>query len=317
MAHWAQGTYTVVNRAKYVGNGEPRYRSGWEFSFMKFCDSNDAVLQWASESIAIPYRHPLTGKMTQYIPDFLITYRTRGNQMRAELIEIKPKKQSVIESKMSSKERAIVAINYAKWDAATKWARRNGLVFRVITEQDMFHNGRAWATKYGMTRKLEELFDLPPTEEEVDHALPTLPTNRQTLQALDDAIDKVDNALPAVRGLEATDTEMDELAGLATGSYKDLMDLGFQVDSRFASEIFSVASNMLGHAITAKTAKLDKKLKMIDLQMKKIRLDQQQQALDSKDPEGMAAAQTAHGVVLSRNDLLERIIGKGQNTQKE
>jgi hypothetical protein len=74
---------------------------------------------------------------------------------------------------------------------------------------------------------------------------------------------------------------------------------------------------MLGHAITAKTAKLDKKLKMIDLQMKKMRLDQQQQALDAKDPEGMAAAQTAHGVVLSRNDLLERIIGKSQNTQKE
>jgi hypothetical protein len=98
-----------------------------------------------------------------------------------------------------------------------------------------------------MTRKLEDLFDLPPTPEEVDIALPTLPTNRETLQALDDAIDKVDNALPAVRGLEATDTEMDDLAGLATGSYKDLMDLGFQVDSRFASEIFSVASNMLGH----------------------------------------------------------------------
>ena len=92
-----------------------------------------------------------------------------------------------------------------------------------------------------MTRKLEELFDLPPTEEEVDLALPDLPTNRQTLQALDEAIDKVDGALPAVRGLEASDTEMDELAGLATGSYKDLMDLGMQVDSRFASEIFSVA----------------------------------------------------------------------------
>jgi hypothetical protein len=110
---------------------------------------------------------------------------------------------------------------------------------------------------------------------------------------------------------------MDELAGLATGTYKDLMDLGFQVDSRFASEIFSVASNMLGHAITAKTAKLDKKLKMIDLQMKKMRLDQQQQALDAKDPEATAATETAHGVVLSRNDLLERIIGKSQNTQKE
>ena len=168
-----------------------------------------------------------------------------------------------------------------------------------------------------MTRKLEALFDLPHTEEEVDIAHPDLPTNRETLAAIDIAIDKIDHALPAVRGLESTDAEMDELAVLAAGSYKELMDLGMQVDSRFASEIFSVASNMLGHAITAKTAKLDKKLKMIDLQMKKMRLDQQQQALDSKDPEGIAAAQTAHGVVLSRNDLLERIIGKGQNAQKE
>jgi hypothetical protein len=97
------------------------------------------------------------------------------------------------------------------------------------------------------------------------------------------------------------------------------MDLGMQVDSRFASEIFSVASNMLGHAITAKTAKLDKKLKMIDLQMKKMRLDQQQQVLDAKaaDAGGSEAMQTAQGMVLSRNDLLERILGKDQNDRKE
>jgi hypothetical protein len=164
-----------------------------------------------------------------------------------------------------------------------------------------------------MTRKLEELFDLPPTTEEVDAAVPSIAENRTIIQNLDAAIDKIDAALPAVRGLESTDTEMDELAGLATGSYRDLMDLGMQVDSRFASEIFSVASNMLGHAITAKTAKLDKKLKMIDLQMKKMRLDQQQA---DKDPEG-AAAQQGQGHVLSRNELLERILGKNQNAQKE
>ena len=168
-----------------------------------------------------------------------------------------------------------------------------------------------------MTKKLEDLFDLPPSESEVDAALPSLPANKETLQALDEAIDKIDTALPAVRGLDATDTEMDELSDLAKSSYKDLMDLGMQVDSRFASEIFGVASNMLGHAITAKTAKLDKKLKMIDLQLKKVRLDQQQQALDAKDPEAAGATQTAHGVVLSRNDLLERIIGKSQKTEKE
>ena len=142
MSHWAQGYYEVLNADKYVGKGKPRYRSGWEFSFMKFCDTNDHILQWASESIAIPYRHPLTGKGTQYIPDFLITYRTRDNIMRAELIEIKPKKQSVIESKMSSRDRAVVAINYAKWAAAQKWCKRQGLSFRVITENDMFANGR-------------------------------------------------------------------------------------------------------------------------------------------------------------------------------
>ena len=163
-----------------------------------------------------------------------------------------------------------------------------------------------------MTKKLEELFDLPPSADEVDAAIPELPTNRETLAALDATIDKIDDALPAVKGLDATDSEMDELAGLATSSYKDLMDLGMQVDSRFASEIFSVASNMLGHAITAKTAKLDKKLKMIDLQLKKMRLDQQ------KPEEKDGPAQTAQGTILSRNDLLERLIkGSDQNKRKE
>ena len=166
-----------------------------------------------------------------------------------------------------------------------------------------------------MTRKLEELFDLPPTTEEVDASLPDLPANRETLAALDAAIDKIDTALPAVRGLESTDQEMDELSDLAKGSYKDLIDLGMQVDSRFGAEIFSVASNMLGHAITAKTAKLDKKLKMIDLQLKKMRLDQTAKP-DGNDGTGLV--QTAQGVVLSRNDLLERIMGrKDQNVQKE
>jgi hypothetical protein len=109
---------------------------------MRFCDTNDNVLQWASESIAIPYMNPVTGKKSNYVPDFLITYRQKDNTVRAELIEIKPKKQSVIESKMSSRDRAVVAVNYAKWGAAQKWCARQGLTFRVITENDMFSNGR-------------------------------------------------------------------------------------------------------------------------------------------------------------------------------
>jgi len=165
-----------------------------------------------------------------------------------------------------------------------------------------------------MTRKLEELFDLPPTSKEVETAVPDLEENRNTIVALDEAIDKIDTALPAVKGLDATDSEMDELADLAKQSYNELMDLGMQVDSRFASEIFGVASNMLGHAITAKTAKLDKKLKMIDLQLKKMRLDQQQADKDAD----AGAVQQGTGVVLSRNDLLEQILKRNdQNSKKE
>ena len=141
MANFRQGIYTVRNSGKYVGKREPRYRSGWEMTFMMFLDSNDNIVNWASESISIPYRNPITGKQSMYVPDFFVTYRGRDNTTRAELIEIKPKKQSLIESRMSDRDRAVVAVNYAKWDAATKWARRNGLSFRVINEDMIFHQG--------------------------------------------------------------------------------------------------------------------------------------------------------------------------------
>ena len=141
MANYRQGNYVVKNTDKYVGTGEPRFRSGWEFTFMMFCDTNENVLKWASEPVRIPYRNPLTGKMTNYVPDFIVTYRTANNTVRGELIEIKPKKQSLIESKQSQYDRAMVAINYAKWDAATKWCKQQGLTFRVINEDQIYHQG--------------------------------------------------------------------------------------------------------------------------------------------------------------------------------
>jgi hypothetical protein len=95
---------------------------------------------------------------------------------------------------------------------------------------------------------------------------------------------------------------MDELAAKATKEFDNLMDLGMQVDSRFASEIFSVASQMLGHAITAKTAKMNKKLKMIDLQLKKAKLD--------KDDVNNNNIPTGQGAVLDRNELLSRIVDR-------
>ena len=156
-----------------------------------------------------------------------------------------------------------------------------------------------------MNRKLESLFDLPDHTESEHADIPPLPlpVTTETLAA----IDKIEAALPAVRGLEASDGEMDEIASKAMESYNNLMDLGMAVEARFASEIFGVASNMLGHAITAKTAKMNKKLKMIDLQMKKLKLDR----------DSGADIPVAQGELIDRNELLRQIMANNQNQQKE
>lgn len=142
MANWAQGIYTPVNPEKYIGTHKPKYRSGWEFTFMQFCDNNKSVLKWASEALSVPYRNPITGKISKYIPDFFIVYQNKFGQQIAEVVEIKPKKQSLIESKVSSaKDRLVVAVNHAKWAAAMAYCKAQGFAFRVITEDDLFRNG--------------------------------------------------------------------------------------------------------------------------------------------------------------------------------
>jgi hypothetical protein len=165
-----------------------------------------------------------------------------------------------------------------------------------------------------MTRKLEELFDFPPSgsESEPTESAITTEQTRSQLAQIDATIDKIDAALPTVRDLETGDRELDDLASKAQETFDDLMNLGMQVDSRYASEIFAVAGTMLGHALTAKTAKLNKKLKMVDLQLKKMKMDQ-----DQASKGGDQAVETAHGQVLSRNDLLERLMGtRDQNNNK-
>ena len=161
-----------------------------------------------------------------------------------------------------------------------------------------------------MTKKLEELFKFDQLEQPSEPEAPVLSVEqtRAAIVAIDTNIDKIDQALPAVRDLDASDQELDELADLAKQSYQDLSDLGMNVESRFAAELFAVAGTMLGHALTAKTTKLKKKLKMIDLQLKKMRLDQQ-----APETEQLP---TAEGQILSRNDLLERLIGSRDQKDK-
>lgn len=143
MGNWAQGNYTPKNPQKYIGKHKPKYRSGWELTFMTFCDTHKNVLYWASEAMSIPYKNPLTGKPSMYIPDFFVVYEDKFGRKKAEVVEIKPKKQSLIESKAASaKDRAIVAINHAKWQSAMAYCKQQGYTFRVITEDDIFYKGR-------------------------------------------------------------------------------------------------------------------------------------------------------------------------------
>ena len=164
-----------------------------------------------------------------------------------------------------------------------------------------------------MTRKLEELFDLPSSESIGDHLVTnsqlTVDDTKNIIANVDNTIDKIDAALAEVANLDNSDSELDEIADMAKKSFDDLSDLGMNVDSRFAAEIFGVAGTMLGHALSAKTAKMNKKLKMIELQMKKLKLDR-----DMQGDEG--PTETAQGQVLNRNDLLERLMASREQKSK-
>jgi len=164
-----------------------------------------------------------------------------------------------------------------------------------------------------MTKKLSELFDLPefPSTDsaESNEALKTISENKSVIAQVDEAIDKIDIALPTVKDLEASDQEMDELADLAKSKFEDLMDLGMNMDPRFGGVVFQTAGTLLGHAITAKTAKMDKKLRMVQLQLQKARLDHQ---ISKDNPDDRPI--DGQGIVLDRNALLEQILQKNKNT---
>ena len=160
-----------------------------------------------------------------------------------------------------------------------------------------------------MTKKLEELFNLPSSDATPEESRQVIEENRGIITEVDLAIDKIDIALPTVRDLETGDNELDELAKLAQDKAEDLIDLGMNVEPRFSGVILQTAGVMLGHAITAKTAKLDKKLKMVQLQLAKAKLDYQIEK-DNKNSNPAEEAIDGKGVVLDRNELLKTILGK-------
>ena len=141
---FARGKFQMKHPEKYIGNKVPTYRSSWEWSFMNFCDNNKSVQKWASEAIQIPYKDPLTGSQTVYVPDFFIQYVDKNSKMIVELIEIKPSSQQIIERVGKNKyNQAQFIKNQAKWTAANLWCRQQGIRFRILNENDLFHTGTA------------------------------------------------------------------------------------------------------------------------------------------------------------------------------
>lgn len=155
-----------------------------------------------------------------------------------------------------------------------------------------------------MTRRLEEVLNLPPSDEtlispasEPDVVTPTI-----DLQEKLEEFDKISAALPRVKGLgDISDQELDALAIKAEQAYDDLMDLGMNVEPRYGARMFEVAANMMNAAITAKSSKIDKKLKMVELQLKKLAIDKKNSNNDSDTVEGEGY------IITDRNSILEKL----------
>ena len=160
-----------------------------------------------------------------------------------------------------------------------------------------------------MTKKLEELLNLPESKEvikaaevqEKEQRVHDIQREQETLRDIAE-FDKITAALPQVKGLgELADTELNDIADRALQSYEDLMDLGMNVESRYSGRVFEVAGNMLKTNLDAKVAKLDKKLKMVELQLKKEKMDKE------SNPDGQDIINGEGYVVTDRNSLIEKL----------
>ena len=155
-----------------------------------------------------------------------------------------------------------------------------------------------------MTKKLADLFDLSDEKDiKQEDSQPAEVVVKKLEAALKD-VDKVDAALPTVRDLETSDQELDEIAETAKNTFNDLMDLGMNVEARYSGDVFNNASRMLETALTAKTNKINKKLKMVELQIKKAQLDLKQREGGYDD------SIDGDGIVIDRNALMREILGR-------
>lgn len=139
---YRQGLYKPKNPQKYIGKGMPVYRSGWELKFFRWCDFNDNVLEWASESVIIPYLNKADGKVHRYYTDGVVAIK-EGTNIVKYIVEIKPSKQVQPPSSGKKKQSTVVYENYryiqnmSKWEAARNWCSKKGYKFIILTEKEL------------------------------------------------------------------------------------------------------------------------------------------------------------------------------------
>lgn len=141
----AKGLYKPTNLSKYLGDPTKiRFLSSWEMKFMDFCDKNPNILQWGSEEFSIPYIHPIkrdadgSPKRCKYYPDFIVKYKNATGIIITEVIEIKPHNQTVLKKKTSTYDKVQLVINNAKWESAVAFCKSHNIVFRILTEKELF-----------------------------------------------------------------------------------------------------------------------------------------------------------------------------------
>ena len=152
MNRFAKGKYAVINTFKYVGTKDPTFRSSWELAFMRMCDNHPNITKWASENVKIPYMNPMSGKYSNYVPDFMIQYIDKDGKEHVEVIEIKPSNQTTMENARTQGQQIQTAINAAKWTAAQEWCQRKGIRFKVINEDQIFRNNKPRKPKKRVSR---------------------------------------------------------------------------------------------------------------------------------------------------------------------
>lgn len=136
-----KGLFRPKNPAKYLGDATKIiFRSSWELTLFKWLDSTPAVLQWASEEFSIPYLSPIDNAVHQYYPDALVIYKDKYGNLKKDIIEIKPYKETVLTPKASERDKYALMINQAKWKAAARFAEIQGMGFRVVTEKTLYRS---------------------------------------------------------------------------------------------------------------------------------------------------------------------------------